>query len=156
MIVGSLRHWTTQRESAHPVLRKAIDYLAETDFEGLEEGKHPIQGDDMFALLMAITTKPKEEQPAEKHERFLDIHLLLQGEETIGWQLHSENSEPTEPYNQEQDFALFVELKDETLIQLKPGMYMVLFPDDIHRPGLATAHASNVRKVVVKINQDLL
>lgn len=156
MIAGSLKHWTTERKFAHPVLRKAIDFLAETDFGVLEAGKYPIWGDDMFALLMANTTKPKEEQPAEKHERFLDIHLLLEGEETIGWQVQDGYSKPSAPYNPEEDFALFTELQDETLIKLKPGMYMVLFPEDIHRPGITEAIATDVRKVVVKINQDLL
>lgn len=155
MIVGSIKHFATERHFTHPVLRKAIDYLTETDFGILEEGRYPIWGDDMFALLMAITTKPMAEQPAEKHESFLDIHFLLQGEEWIGWQLQDGTSEPSQPYNAEKDFALFSGLEEETTIRLKPGMFMVLFPEDIHRPGITEGSASDVRKVVVKINQAL-
>ena len=155
MIIGSMKHWADQRHSVHPVLRKAIDYLAETDLGSQEVGKYPIWGDDMFALQSAIKTKPHSEQPAEKHERFLDIHYLISGEETIGWQLQDDNCEPSQPYNPEEDYALFKELKEETMITLKPGMFVVLFPQDIHRPGITLTAASDVRKVVVKINQAL-
>ncbi|MHA0855603.1 YhcH/YjgK/YiaL family protein [Paenibacillus sp. CMAA1364] len=155
MIVGSTKGWTEERQFAHPVLQQAIDFLVQTDFSTLEEGRYPISGDKMFALLMGITTKSKVEQNAEKHERFLDIHFLIQGEETIGWQWQDGNIEPSQTYNSEDDFVLFTELKNETMIKLTPGMFMVLFPGDIHRPGVTETIPSNVRKVVIKIDQSL-
>ncbi|GGD47682.1 YhcH/YjgK/YiaL family protein [Paenibacillus nasutitermitis] len=155
MIVGSMEHWASRRKFAHPVLRKAIDYLAKTDLGMLEVGKYPIWGGDMFALVMEIKTKGIADQPAEKHENFLDIHYLLQGKETIGWKMQDDNCKPCQSYNPEEDFALFAGLEEESLVKLKPGMFMVLFPEDIHRPGLTEAASSDVRKVVVKINRNL-
>lgn len=155
MIVGSMRNWESERQYVNPILCKAIDYLSTTDFNELEDGKYPIWGEDMFALLMSKMTMPKAEQPAEKHERLFDIHYLLHGEETIGWKSQDGNCKPSQAYNQEDDFALYTELENETMIKLTSGMYMVLFPEDIHRPCVAEGLASEVRKVVVKVNRAL-
>lgn len=155
MIVGSLAHGFNECQIAHPVLRKAIGYLANTDFSQMEDGKYPIWGDEMYALLMTISSKSATEQPAEKHEVYLDIHFLLEGDETIGWQLDDGTEAPTLGYDSEKDFALYAAPKEETLIKMKPGMYMVLFPEDLHRPGLSDAAPSQIRKVVIKIRQDL-
>ncbi|WP_214630467.1 YhcH/YjgK/YiaL family protein [Paenibacillus agaridevorans] len=54
MITGSLKHWPDERHFVHPLLLKALDYLAETDFDKLEDGKYPIQGDEMYAQVMTI------------------------------------------------------------------------------------------------------
>jgi len=154
MIVGSLEHWAKEREFAHPVLQKAIDYLQDTDFRILEEGKYPIWEQDMFAIISRIQTKPASMQFAEKHECFLDIHYVIEGEETIGWQLQNDQTEPFES-SPEEDYSLFTELESESMIRLKPGMYTILFPEDIHRPGLTNAEPSDVRKIVIKINRNL-
>lgn len=156
MIVGHRNHWKTERAFAHPVVRKAIDYLISTDFTLLAPGQYPIQGEDMFARVMELTTRSKEERLAEKHERFFDIHYLLEGDETIGWSLREGDlPSPAEPYELDQDAALYGDIPSEMPIRLTPGMYMVLFPEDIHRPGLTMREPGAVRKVVVKINAGL-
>ncbi|MEK5645593.1 hypothetical protein BK138_30245 [Paenibacillus rhizosphaerae] len=154
MIVGSLTHWPQERTYAHPVIRKAIDFLQTAEFSQLDNGKHPIWGQDMYALVSSIRTKPASQQPAEKHEVFLDIHYVIEGEETIGWQLQDDRAKPFE-CSPEEDYSLFTELDAESMIRLKPGMYAVLYPEDIHRPGLTEAEPSDVRKAVIKINRHL-
>ncbi|WP_309120280.1 YhcH/YjgK/YiaL family protein [Paenibacillus sp.] len=158
MIAGSLALWPDERRFAHPVLRQAIGYLAETDFNQLEDGKYRIQGDEMYASVMTISSKPPSEQPAEKHETYLDIHLLLEGSEVIGWRLEDGSEMPSQAYDAERDFALYDELRNESYLLLQPGMFVVLFPEDLHRPGLSEADAgpSTIRKVVVKIRHALL
>lgn len=155
MIVGHRNHWKSERTYAHPVIRKAIDFLIETDFTKLATGQYPIQGEDIFARVIELTTKDKREQLAEKHEQFFDIHYLIEGEETIGWSIQHDELVPTEPYNLENDAALYGDIPVEMQVQLTPGMYMVLLPEDIHRPGLTEHTPGAVRKVVVKLNTDL-
>ncbi|EFM08768.1 conserved hypothetical protein [Paenibacillus curdlanolyticus YK9] len=155
MIVGSISQWETQRQRMHPVLRKAIDYLAQQDMGTLEEGVYPVWGGELSARVMRYETKLKSEQPAEKHERYLDIHYVIEGEEIIGWKQDDGLNEPTQPYDAVNDFALYGDLQGERMMTLKPGMYMVLFPDDIHRPGLTESAVSKVRKVVMKVHVGL-
>jgi len=156
MIVGSVDQWKTQRQWMHPVLGRAIDYLAEWDKGILEEGVHPIRGEDMYARLMQLKTKRKDEQPAEKHERYIDIHYVLEGEELIGWARDDGSYRPEQPYDTDNDYALYGEIQGETAIRLTPGMYMVLFPDDIHRPCLTDTDVSDLKKIVVKVKASLL
>ncbi|MDQ6423495.1 YhcH/YjgK/YiaL family protein [Paenibacillus sp. LHD-117] len=156
MIAGSLTKWPDKRQFAHPVLRTAVGYLAETDFLKLDDGKYPIQGDEIYAMVMTISSKPASEQPAEKHETYVDIHLLLEGTEVIGWQFDDGSEMPSQSYDSEKDYALYAELKNESFLLLQPGMFVVLFPEDLHRPGLTESAASGIRKVVVKIRHALL
>ncbi|ANY73253.1 hypothetical protein BBD41_12050 [Paenibacillus ihbetae] len=156
MIIGHRDHWEAERAFAHPVIRKAVDYLTLTDFASLQTGQYPIQGEDMFARIIDLNTVSKDERLAEKHEQFFDIHYLLEGDETIGWSLQTGGiPSPVEPYRQDQDAALYGDIPSEMPIRLTPGSYMVLFPEDIHRPGLAMEDPGTVRKVVVKINSAL-
>lgn len=155
MIVGHKDHWESERAYAHPVIRQAIDYLVATDFTELVTGQYTIRGEDMFARVIELTTKDKHDQLAEKHEQFFDIHYLIEGEERIGWSIQDDKLVPTEPYNPEHDASLYDDIPAEMQVDLTPGMYVVLFPEDIHRPGLTAQAPGTVRKVVVKINTDL-
>ncbi|RIX52361.1 DUF386 domain-containing protein [Paenibacillus nanensis] len=156
MIAGSLTQWPDERQFSHPVLRKALDYLAKTDFKKLEDGKYPIQDEDMYAVVMTISGKEASEQPAEKHETYFDIHLLLEGTEIIGWQLQDGSEAPSQGYDSEKDFALYAELGNESYLKLLPGMFVVLFPEDLHRPGLSESVPASIRKAVVKIRHALM
>lgn len=80
----------------------------------------------------------------------------MQGEETIGWSIGKEGLQPDKPYDTEKDFCLYGEVPGETLIRLAPGMFAVFFPEDIHRPGLCESAPGTIRKIVVKIDQELL
>lgn len=53
-------------------------------------------------------------------------------------------------------FTFFDSVKEETFITLKGGDYLVLFPEDIHRPGLMVEEPAKIKKVVVKVNMDLI
>ncbi|TVY02905.1 YhcH/YjgK/YiaL family protein [Paenibacillus cremeus] len=55
----------------------------------------------------------------------------------------------------ENDCALYIEVPNETQLRLIPGMLVVLFPEDIHRPGLSQGVPARVRKVVVKVDKEL-
>ncbi|GIP40171.1 hypothetical protein J31TS4_34510 [Paenibacillus sp. J31TS4] len=154
MIIGHRSNWAKDRAFAHPVLQQAIDYLTTTDFGKLEAGAYPLQDDDMVAIVMERSTRPGAEQPAEKHEQFLDIHYLLEGDETIGWAAGREDLIPTRPYETGDDTALYGDIPGELPVRLTPGTYVVLFPEDIHRPLLADRPAP-VRKVVMKLHTRL-
>ncbi|ASS66191.1 MULTISPECIES: YhcH/YjgK/YiaL family protein [unclassified Paenibacillus] len=154
MIADALGGSGRDSRHLHPVLRQALAFLIETDFTKAEDGRIDIDGDLIHAQVMSMSTAPPEERLAEKHERCIDIHFLLEGEEAIGWKPH-DGKEPIHlPYDAEQDCTLYRGLERERLIRMEPGMYMILFPSDIHRPGLGDGERA--RKVVVKLRADLL
>ncbi|WP_282936030.1 YhcH/YjgK/YiaL family protein [Paenibacillus sp. RC67] len=156
MLVGSLEQEESQRCGMHPALSKVIDFLQNTDFRQLENGKYTIDSDRLYVNVMELTTKSKEDAAAEKHRRYIDIHYLLKGEERIGWSFHDEEMIPSQAFNEEQDYALYQGVADEHFVNLTPGMYVILYPNEIHRPGLCQGAPASIRKAVVKIDIELL
>ncbi|WP_405082334.1 YhcH/YjgK/YiaL family protein [Paenibacillus chitinolyticus] len=85
MILGSLNNWKRDRKFAHPALAAVVDRLQKVQFRELENGKHPVKGEEIFFTIMKLEAKDPAEAKAEKHERYIDVHFLLEGTETIGW-----------------------------------------------------------------------
>lgn len=156
MLIGNLKQIECQRYGMHPVLSKAIDFLQNTDFRQQENGKYVIDGDRLYVNVMELTSKFIEDTAAEKHRRYIDIHYLLEGEETIGWVFHREEMIPSQAFNEEQDYELYQVVADERYISLTPDMYVILYPNEIHRPGLCQGVPASIRKAVVKIDMELL
>lgn len=153
MIVGSLLSWEDHSKFEHPVIVEAISELKKIIKENPDVGKIEIRGSEMYASVMELDAKSPEEQVAEKHESYIDIHYVIDGEETIGWAPLQEGLEPLKPYDSEGDYALYTPLVDEILLPMKPGMFAVFFPQDIHRPGMGQA---KIKKIVIKVHVGLL
>ena len=49
-------------------VERALKYLADTDFTALEDGKHGIEGDEIFALLLSYETEPESARNFEAHD----------------------------------------------------------------------------------------
>ena len=71
MIYDTLEH-RDQYRGLSPRLAKALDFLAETDFFALPDGRCDIDGDEVFANVMTYETKTANETP-ESHRRYMDI-----------------------------------------------------------------------------------
>ena len=52
-------------------------------------------------------------------------------------------------YNEEKDIILYA--GDPDMIKLEAGNFMLLFPEDGHKPGVSIVGSEAVKKVVVKI-----
>ena len=156
MILGSLSSWEEHVKYENAVIAKAIEELKVILAQDPDLGRiEIIRGNEMYASIMALEAKSLEEQVAEKHETYIDVHYLIEGEETIGWSPLQEEVEPIKPYDAEGEYALYAPSSDEILLSLKPGMFAVFFPHDVHRPGMGQA-GMKIKKAVVKIHIDLL
>lgn len=158
MIVGDLAAWSKEEQAYSAALAKGMAFLKEHDLTALEPGRYEIDGDRMFALVSEAATEPKADRKPEAHNRMLDIQYLAAGEgEIIGVSRRTPELVPSEDYLDTRDIAFYGEVKDETDVLLRPGMFAVFFPDDVHRPLCAVGgQGSTVKKVVVKIDKSLL
>ena len=85
---------------------------------------------------------------AESHKKYIDIQFVVKGEEMIGYAPISSEKNIVEE-NIEKDCILY---NCETVfLTLKSGDFMVLYPNDIHNPGIMKDTPSKCRKVVFKI-----
>ncbi len=87
----------------------------------------------------------EEETVYEAHRKFIDIHLVLAGEELEG---HADLSAatPTTEYNEQDDYVLLA--ADGNEFTLRAGDFAIHFPCDAHAP---TITAKDLTKAVIKI-----
>lgn len=122
-------------------------YLRGTDLDALPDGKYAIDGDAVFMTLCHGDLRPAEEAPLEAHDRYMDIQIVLSGEETYGWRSREECSQPEGTYSAERDIVFFRDTH-RTRFVLGRGGTALFFPGDAHAPLIGEGR---VRKCIVKV-----
>ena len=125
----------------------ALKFLADTDFSKVELGRYELQGDDIFYMVQQYETDP-DKTIAEAHKKYIDIQFMVDGEEIIG--VAPICCEKTEREAKPENDVWFYECKTEPLTLIK-NSFMVLYPNDLHCPGVAVDGARECHKVVVKV-----
>jgi biofilm protein TabA len=122
-----------------------------------EEGRHSLQGEDIYAMIESYETKSPESARPEAHRRYVDIQMLLSGTECIKW-WPTRDLTVVQPFAPDGDIAFYEQPESLGIpLILTPGRFAVFFPEDAHMPGLRTSDsASPVKKVVIKIDATLL
>jgi len=102
-------------------------------------------------MEQTYTTKIKDDTLlAEGHIKHIDIQYITKGEEVI--EVYTKDEvELVQEYDEEKDYALYRPIKPGKKIVLKPYDFAVLYPDDLHIPGLASGEPQEVIKVVIKV-----
>ena len=134
-----------------PAWKAAFDFLKTLTPE-TETGKRVIQGDRLFAGVDCYETKPRAAAKLETHRKYVDIQVLLSGEEVIEI-FPKQGLTVSEPYNPEKDAEFYRAPENAPVkITLRPGQFLVFFPEDAHMPSLALPTGPTpVRKVVLKV-----
>lgn len=131
-----------------PRLDKAFDYIQSTDLSALEVGKYAIDGDDIFVLIQSYQGKKVDEANCEAHKNYIDIQLVLEGDELMGY-APVNGMTVTDPYDAAKD-RFFVKWEG-TLLNCTNDMFTVFFPQDAHMPGVERTSGIQVKKAVIKI-----
>ena len=135
-------------ESISPLLKKAFAYIKQTDFSKLENGKHVIEEDVLFAIVQEYDTKNDADCKLEAHKKYIDVQYVIQGEELIGIRPLTTQT-PCKEYDAENDYALYGDTC--SFIKVAPTQFAVLFPQDLHKPGIKINASEKVKKVVMKV-----
>lgn len=129
-------------------IRAALEYLATADLAALEPGRHDVRGEDVFALVSDYRTRTPAEAFWEAHRRHVDVQFVHSGLERIAYgDLALFDSAP---YDAERDLIVATG-KSEGYVEVGPGGFAILFPHDVHMPGLTGHRQEAVRKVVMKV-----
>ena len=135
-----------------PYAREILNFLNHPDFKGLPPGRHEVpDSTDCYVLKQQYTTKPLAEGKWESHRRYIDIHLVVSGEESSEW-LPDEFLPAAEgAYDAEADATVYTSRRKGSTIHMEPGWFAVFFPADAHIPCCAPGEPSPVNKIVVKV-----
>jgi YhcH/YjgK/YiaL family protein len=135
-----------------PRLRKGLEYLEKTDLAGLPDGRVEIDGDEVYATVKTGRTKPYRDAKFEAHKKYIDIQYAIDGKEDILCWFTKMAGNLIEEHPERDVY--FYESKGRP-ITIGGGRFAVLFPTDIHAPGLAhldkPEYESDCKKIVVKV-----
>lgn len=135
-----------------PRIAAGLRWLRSMD-PAIADGRHPIEGDEVFALVQTYDTVPGTEKRLETHVRHIDLQYVADGQERI---LHAPAAALTveTPYDEANDIAFYADPPFASSLLMRPGDLAVFHPDDAHKPGCMAGARHTVRKVVVKVRID--
>lgn len=131
------------------MIKEALYHAKNNSVIDYETGFHEIQGERLFLNRVNLVTTNKEERFWEAHRKYLDIHVVLQGNERIG--LNFIHNLKEKEYVEKDDF-LSLEGEANGSLVLKKGDFLICYPEDAHMTCLkAYENPEEVQKVVYKI-----
>ncbi len=134
----------------NPGFAKAFAFLRRPDLADLPEGKHEIDGDRVYAMVVKAPGRSKAEALLEAHRDYIDIQLVLSGTDEMGWKPISTCVEPQGDHDPETDARLFSDASDAS-VATGPGAFAIFFPQDAHAPNISSG---DLHKVVAKVALD--
>ncbi|WP_022766619.1 YhcH/YjgK/YiaL family protein [Butyrivibrio sp. XPD2006] len=111
----------------------AIKEIQKGHYKNWDIGRHEIEGNNVFCNRVYLETK--EENSWERHEEYLDIHIVIDGSEVIRYSECSYVNDWGE-FDAKGDCALAPFSDTGIDLRINPGWFLIVFPQDAHMPGL--------------------
>ncbi|MET0263714.1 MAG: YhcH/YjgK/YiaL family protein, partial [Rariglobus sp.] len=108
-------------------------------------------GDGVFAMEQAYNTKPPADGRWEAHRVYIDVQVVVSGEELMGV-VDVSRLNVAEDLTPAKDVMFFDAYEAGSTLRVRAGEIAVFYPVDAHKPSVSAGAASVlVRKTVVKI-----
>lgn len=146
MIIDSVKGFERYLK-LHPLFEKAFRFMRQNGFEELEPGEYEIEGRELYCSIWEGEGKGMEIPKLEIHDSYIDIHVLIKGDETIGIRDRGRCAADKISYDNEKDIA-FLEEEPDLFISLIPSYFAILYPHDAHAPLIGNGI---IKKAVFKI-----
>ncbi len=129
-----------------PRLDRALSLLTPAFLASAGTQRQSLEGEALYVTRFDIETSADEVRLFEYHRRYLDLFVCAAGEERV------DLAAPSALTLREQngDYWGGTGSPEQSLI-LTPGRFLVLFPGDAHRPGMAVDTPQKVSRIVFKI-----
>ena len=135
----------------HPLFPAVERFLAEAALQDIPEGRLELQGDDLYVSSSPqARTRAASEAPLEAHRSYVDVQVVLEGTDIVGWSPLAACRSASAPYDPARDIIFFREAPT-ALITVPAGHLVVLFPEDAHAPLIGDGRT--VKKLVVKVRE---
>ena len=145
MIYAKLEEASSCR-GLHARLDRVLELLTPAFLSSLGTEKVELDGEDIFVTRFDLNSSTDENRLFEYHRRYLDVFTLADGRERV------DVASPGALELREQRGDYWgAEGKAEQSVILTPGSFLVLFPGDAHRPGMAVEGSESFSRVVFKV-----
>ena len=145
MITGFLGQWGTEKQLFPKAFDRALGFLSGKTAADLPQGKHPIDGERIFASVAEVMTEPMSSRRFELHREYIDIQVLLEGRELHGYSPLHTTAPALEDRLDADDVAFYPAPGPQEGLQtllLQQGQYAVYLPGELHCPCCAPAWPS--------------
>ena len=126
-----------------------LNQIAEFNLKNYQKGRFDINDETFFGIGLEYNTKNEIECLWEAHQKYLDIHVILEGEEVINIS-ETSTMKQTMDFDNENDYQLFEGTKQHHIC-LRKGEFLALYPNECHQTAVKLEEASFVKKIVFKI-----
>ncbi|MEI7843295.1 MAG: YhcH/YjgK/YiaL family protein [Gallionellaceae bacterium] len=131
----------------HPLFARAFAYIRDNDLFNMAPGRYNIVGEDLIAIVERVPGKTREMARLEAHRRYIDIQLVLEGIDEMGWKPLADCHNPVSEHSEEKDIRFFTDAP-VSWIATPPDHFCIFFPEDAHAPLVSN---TQVRKVIFKV-----
>ncbi len=148
MIIGKLKNIARYKGIAKNI-DTAIDYVLNNDILALAPGKYQIDGDNVILNRDTYVAKPLEDCFYENHEKYLDLQIVLKGQEYFAYtDISNPTLKETAEYNEAKDVRKF-SAQQGVFFVLEEG-FAIVYPEDVHL-AKCDVNGGTVEKAVIKI-----
>lgn len=133
----------------YPELYDVLSFLANLKEGELVKPNTVLIPDRIFCNLVKFVSKQEKECKYEAHKKYIDVHYIVKGAEGIATADVNRLHEDT-PFDEAKDIGFYTG-NEEGRYYLKKGDFMVCYPSDAHKVGMAIEEPAEIEKIVVKI-----
>ena len=138
-------------EGLHPRFAMAFEEIKAQLKKEFPDGRKELDGDALYVSASRYETKLPGEAKFEAHRKYIDIQVILEGEEIIRFEDQNKLARTTE-YDEVKDIEFFAMNRQFDSVRLGVGDLAIIFPGEAHAPCITVeAGPTPVRKLVVKV-----
>ena len=146
MILDTL-HNAERYNALHPLFSQVFAYIRNTPLQLLADGRHAVLGEDIFAIVQRVAGRTRDVAQLECHRKYIDIQLVLEGVDEMGWKPLANCHQPVSNYSADADIQFFYDAPN-AWIATPADSFCIFFPEDAHAPLIAQQH---IHKIVFKV-----
>lgn len=146
MVIGSLKN-TARFEGLNPYFKMVFDYVKSHDLSNAEPGRIVLDGDNAYINIAHVDGKDKSAAVLETHNEYIDVQILLSGEETFAWRPRVALVKEKGEYSVQDDISFYAD-DVKLYFTLSVGEFAIFFPEDGHAPCIGNG---KIKKLIAKV-----
>lgn len=137
-------------ENLDILIKNAIEYMKQIDISKVELNKSFAVNEGFYYVVQKYSTKKECDCVLESHKKYVDIQLMVSGEEVMDI-VDTARLNEKHKYDYEKDVVVWYPPKRMCRTSLKAGDCIVLYPENAHRGAISIDESCNVIKIVGKV-----
>ncbi|KRM75074.1 YhcH/YjgK/YiaL family protein [Secundilactobacillus collinoides] len=133
-------------------VKEATEFLKNTDLTATPLGRSHQDGERFYVQTLEYTTESIDNFQFEIHNKRLDLHYIVEGEERIDVSPDTSYTGLAE-YNSDRDIQYVQEPQNINQVLLHKGDFVLIGMHEPHRTNGFITKPSKVRKIVLKLGR---